>query len=54
MTESRKIERRRYTDQFKQDAVELVSQPGAKLREVARGLGIPPMTLRHPPKGMLQ
>ncbi len=47
MTENRKIERRRYTDQFKQDAVELVARPGAKLKEVARALGIPAVTLRQ-------
>lgn len=47
MSESRKIERRRYTDQFKHDAVELVARPGAKLKEVARGLGIPAVTLRQ-------
>jgi len=47
MTESRKIERRRYSGEFKRDAVELLSQPGAKLKEVARGLGIPAVTLRQ-------
>jgi transposase len=47
MNGSQKIERRQYTDQFKQDAVELVSRPGAKLKEVARALGIPAVTLRQ-------
>lgn len=37
---------KRYTDQFKQDAVELLSRPGARLREVARGLGVAVVTLR--------
>ena len=37
---------KRYTDQFKQDAVELLAQPGARLREVARGLGVAVVTLR--------
>jgi transposase len=37
---------KRYTDQFKQDAVELLTQPGARLREVARGLGVAVVTLR--------
>jgi transposase len=47
MTERQKIERRRYSDEFKHDAVELLAQPGAKLKEVARGLGIPAVTLRQ-------
>ena len=37
---------KRYTDQFKQDAVDLLAQPGARLREVARGLGVAVVTLR--------
>jgi transposase len=37
---------KRYTDQFKQDAVELLARPGARLREVARGLGVAVVTLR--------
>jgi transposase len=37
---------KRYTDQFKQDAVELLNRPGARLREVARGLGVAVVTLR--------
>jgi transposase len=37
---------KRYTDQFKQDAVELLTPPGARLREVARGLGVAVVTLR--------
>lgn len=32
--------RRSYTDEFKLEAVELASQPGVTLREVARDLGI--------------
>ncbi len=47
MTERQKIERRRYSDEFKHDAVELLARPGAKLKEVARGLGIPAVTLRQ-------
>ena len=47
MTESQRGQRKQYTDQFKQDAVELLAQPGAKLREIARGLGIPAVTLRQ-------
>ena len=47
MTDKRKIERRRYSDDFKHDAVELLARPGAKLKEVARGLGIPAVTLRQ-------
>jgi transposase len=47
MTERQKIERRRYSDEFKQDAVELLARPGAKLKEVARALGIPAVTLRQ-------
>jgi transposase len=47
MTESVRGQRRQYTDQFKRDAVELVARPGAKLREIARGLGIPAVTLRQ-------
>lgn len=38
---------KRYTDQFKVDAVELLSRPGARLREVARGLGVAVVTLRR-------
>jgi transposase len=37
---------KRYTDQFKQDAVELLNRPGVRLREVARGLGVAVVTLR--------
>jgi transposase len=37
---------KRYTDQFKQDAVELLDRPGARLGEVARGLGVAVVTLR--------
>lgn len=37
---------RRYPEQFKRDAVELLAQPGAKLKVVARGLGLNPVTLR--------
>jgi transposase len=37
---------KRYTDQFKQDAVELLNRPGARLRETARGLGVAVVTLR--------
>jgi len=47
MTERQKIERRQYRAEFKQDAVELLARPGAKLKEVARGLGIPAVTLRQ-------
>ena len=47
MTERSKIERRRYSDEFKHDAVELLARPGAKLKEVARCLGIPAVTLRQ-------
>jgi transposase len=36
----------RYTDQFKLEAVELLDRPGARLREVARGLGVAVVTLR--------
>jgi transposase len=38
---------KRYTDQFKRDAVELLDRPGARLREVARGLGVAVVTLRR-------
>jgi transposase len=58
---SKKETGKRYTDQFKVDAVELVSRPGARLREEARGLGVAVVTLRkwrdltrgsgHPPEG---
>ncbi len=37
---------KRYCDQYKQDAVELLAHPGARLREVARGLGVAAVTLR--------
>jgi transposase len=37
---------KRYSDQFKQDAVELLNRPGARLRETARGLGVAVVTLR--------
>jgi transposase len=37
---------KRYTDQFKHDAVELLNRPGVRLREVARGLGVAVVTLR--------
>ena len=37
---------KRYTDQFKQDAVELLNRPGARLREVALGLGVAVVTVR--------
>ena len=47
MTERPKIERRRYSDEFKHDAVELLARPQAKLKEVARALGIPAVTLRQ-------
>jgi len=44
--ESKARQGKRYTDSFKADAVELVLQPGAKLQEVARGLGVAVVTLR--------
>jgi transposase len=36
----------RYSEQFRQEAVALLARPGARLKEVARGLGLTPMTLR--------
>ncbi|HEX4139308.1 MAG TPA: transposase [Candidatus Methylacidiphilales bacterium] len=47
MIERRNSERRRYSDEFKHDAVELLARPGAELKELARGLGIPAVTLRQ-------
>jgi transposase len=47
MTESPRGQRRQYTDQFKRDAVELLAQPGARLKEIARELGIAAVTLRQ-------
>jgi transposase len=44
---------RRYTEQFKRDAVELLARPGAKLKVVARELGLMPMTLRRWRDGMV-
>jgi transposase len=36
----------RYTEQFRREAVALLGRPGARLKEIARGLGITAMTLR--------
>lgn len=37
---------KRYTDQFKKDAVELLNRPGAGLAQTARGLDLAVVTLR--------
>ena len=43
--------RRKYTDQFKQDAVKLVTEQGYRLSEAARNLGVDVSVLRRWFKG---
>src|SRR5258706_1493040 len=38
---------RKYTKEFKQEAVELSMRPGVHVKQVAKDLGIPPHTLYH-------
>jgi len=37
---------KRYDETFKREAVALLAKPGARISEVAKGLGITPWTLR--------
>lgn len=39
--------RRSFTDEFKREAVKLVKQPGAKVTQIARDLGIEQSVLRR-------
>lgn len=39
--------RRSFTDEFKREAVKLVKQPGAKVSQIARDLGIEQSVLRR-------
>lgn len=43
--------RRKYSDQFKQDAVKLVTEQGYRLSEAARNLGVDVSVLRRWVKG---
>jgi len=46
MPGSKSGHRGRYSEQYRREAVALLARPGARLKEVARGLGLTPMTLR--------